>query len=97
MPASPRLTVALLSLASWPFRVLEARATLRRLAALDARALADIGLTPADVCDATALPLAADPGLFLAARVDGKRAAHVPLGARPCRIGRWPQLAKTGS
>ena len=81
----------------WPLRVAEARATLRRLAALDARALADIGLTPADLSDATALPLAADPGLFLAARVDGKRAAHVPLGGRPRRIRLRPQLAKTGS
>jgi uncharacterized protein YjiS (DUF1127 family) len=97
MPAPPRLTAVLLSLASWPLRVLEARATMRRLAALDARALADIGLTPADVRDATALPLAADPGSFLAARAHGKRAAHVWLGAPPRRVRRRPQLAKTGS
>ena len=97
MPLPPRLTAVLVSLALWPLRVAEARATLRRLAALDARALADIGLTPADLDDATALPLASDPGLFLAARVEGKRIAHTPLGARPRRVGRRPQLAKTGS
>ncbi len=92
-----RLTVALVSLALWPFRVAEARATLRRLAALDARSLADIGLTPADLNDATALPLADDPGFFLAARAEGKRAARFCLGGRPRRIRRRPQLAKTGS
>jgi uncharacterized protein YjiS (DUF1127 family) len=97
MPAPSRLTAALLSLASWPFRVLDARATMRRLAALDARSLADIGLTPADVSDATALPLAADPGLFLAARVDGRRVAHVWLGAPPPRVRLRPRFAKTGS
>jgi uncharacterized protein YjiS (DUF1127 family) len=92
-----RLIAAVVFLALWPFRVAEARATLRRLAALDARSLADIGLTPADLNDATALPLAADPGLFLAARVDGKRAAHVWLGGRPRRLQRRPRFAKTGS
>ena len=97
MRLPPRLTAALAALASWPFRVAEARATLRRLAALDPRSLADIGLTPADLNDATALPLAADPGLFLAARVDGKRAAHVWLGGRPRRLQRRPRFAKTGS
>jgi uncharacterized protein YjiS (DUF1127 family) len=97
MRLPPRLTVALVSLALWPFRVAEARATLRRLVALDARALADIGLTPADLNDATALPLAADPGFFLAARAEGKRAARVWFGGRPPRIRRRPQLAKTGS
>jgi len=97
MRLMPRLTAALRSLASWPFRVAAARATLRRLAALDARSLADIGLTPADLNDATALPLAAEPGLFLAARVDGKRAAHLPLGGRPRRVRLRPRFAKTGS
>jgi uncharacterized protein YjiS (DUF1127 family) len=97
MRPPPRLTAALVSLALWPFRVAEARATLRRLAALDARSLADIGLTPADLNDATALPLASDPGIFLAARVDCKRAAHVWLGGRPRRVRRRSQFAKTGS
>lgn len=76
----PRLSAALRSFVTWPFRVAAARATLRRLAALDARMLADIGLTPADLNDATALPLASEPGLFLAARVDGRRVAHPALG-----------------
>ena len=97
MSAPPRLSAALLSLALWPFRVAAARATLRRLAALDARALADIGLTPADLNDATALPLAADPGFFLAARVEGRRAAGPQVGRPPRRLWRRPRLAKTGS
>jgi uncharacterized protein YjiS (DUF1127 family) len=97
MPASPRLSAALLSLALWPLRVAEARATMRRLAALDVRSLADIGLTPADLNDATALPLAADPGFFLATRVDGGRAARPLPGVRPRRARPRPQLAKTGS
>ena len=97
MRLPPHLSAALVFLALWPLRVAEARATLRRLAALDARALADIGLTPADLNDATALPLGVDPGLFLAARVDGKRAAHVTLGAPPRRVRLRPRFAKTGS
>jgi uncharacterized protein YjiS (DUF1127 family) len=97
MRLMPRLTAALRSLASWPFRVAEARATLRRLARLDARSLADIGLTPADLKDTTALPLAADPGFFLAARVDGRRVARLGLGGRPRRVRLWPPLRKTGS
>jgi uncharacterized protein YjiS (DUF1127 family) len=71
----PRLSAALRALVLWPCRVAQARATLRQLATLDARLLADIGLTPADLNDATALPLASEPGLFLAARVDGRRVA----------------------
>ena len=96
-PAPSRLSAVLISLALWPVRVAQARATLRRLAALDARALADIGLRPADLNDATALPLAAEPGQFLAARVDGTRIARPGLGASPRRVRLRPQLAKTGS
>jgi uncharacterized protein YjiS (DUF1127 family) len=91
------LSAALVSLALWPFRVAEARATLRQLAALDARSLADIGLTPADLNDATALPLAAEPGFFLAARVDGRRVARPEFGGRPRRVRLRPALAKIGS
>ena len=76
----PRLSAALRSLVLWPFRVAQARATLRQLASLDARLLADIGLTSADLNDAAALPLASEPGLFLAARVDGRRVARPALG-----------------
>jgi len=101
----PRLSAALRALVLWPFRVVQARATMRQLATLDARLLADIGLTPADLNDATALPLASEPGLFLAARVDGRRVARPALGGpstdenrddgedrRPHRLG----LAGTG-
>ena len=97
MTCLSRLTAILASIASWPARVAAARAAFRALAAMDARELADIGLTPADLNDATALPLAADPGFFLAARVDGQRAARIWLGGRPRRVRLRPQLAKTGS
>ena len=97
MRPSFRPFAALAFLARWPFRVAAARATLRRLAALDRRALADIGLTPADLNDATALPLTADPGSFLAGRIAGRRAARIEPAGRPRRVRRWPQLAKTGS
>ena len=40
--------------AAWPFRVAAARATLRTLANMDRRELADIGLNPSDVRDASA-------------------------------------------
>jgi len=96
-PAPSRLSAALLSLALWPVRVAQARATLRRLAALDARALADIGLRPADLNDATALPLAAEPGQFLAARAGGRHIANPGLGGQPRPAPRRPRLAKTGS
>jgi len=97
MPASPRLTAALRSLALWPLRVAAARTTLRQLAALDARGLADIGLTSADLNDVTALPLGADPGFFLAARVGGRRVARLEPAGPPRRVRRWRRLAKTGS
>jgi len=90
-----RLAVAVATLARWPLRVVEARATMRRLASLDARSLADIGLTPADLNDATALPLAADPGFFLAGRVG--RAARLPPDVPPRRRRRRLALARTGS
>ena len=96
MRPPPRLTAALVSLALWPPRVAEARATLRRLAALDARSLADIGLTAADLNDATALPLAADPGFFLAARAEGNSVTGVWPRGRPRRARRRPQRRKTG-
>jgi uncharacterized protein YjiS (DUF1127 family) len=52
-------------LISWPFRVAAARATMRELAGLSDRELADIRLTRQDLRDASALPLDADPsGVF---------------------------------
>ena len=59
--------------ATWPFRVAAARATLRALAKMDRRELADIGLNPSDVRDASALPLDRDPTELLARA--GARAA----------------------
>lgn len=59
--------------AAWPFRVAAARATLRTLANMDRRELADIGLNPSDVRDAWALPLDRDPGQLLARRVLERR------------------------
>jgi uncharacterized protein YjiS (DUF1127 family) len=96
-PARFRLFALLMSLALWPLRVAAARATLRQLAALDARSLADIGLRPADLNDATALPLAAEPGQFLAARAVGRRIAKSGLGGQPRPVRRRLLLAKTGS
>ena len=59
--------------AAWPFRVAAARATLRALAKMDRRELADIGLKPSDVRDASALPLDGDPTGLLARRVRERR------------------------
>jgi uncharacterized protein YjiS (DUF1127 family) len=60
--------------AAWPFRVAAARATLRTLANMDRRELADIGLYPSDVRDASALPLDGDPTALLAARAQERQA-----------------------
>ncbi len=58
---------------AWPFRVAAARATFRTLANMDRRELADIGLNPSDVRDATALPLDRDPTELLARRARERR------------------------
>jgi uncharacterized protein YjiS (DUF1127 family) len=60
--------------AAWPFRVAAARATLRTLAQMDRRELADIGLNPCDISDVAALPLDRDPTALLAARARERRA-----------------------
>ena len=52
---------------AWPGRVMQARRDLALLASLNAHELRDIGLTRADIANATALPLDADPTEFLAA------------------------------
>jgi len=59
--------------AAWPFRVAAARASLRTLANMDRRELADIGLNLSDVRDASALPLDRDPTAFLARRACERR------------------------
>jgi len=56
-------------LAGWPFRVAAARRTLRQLAGMSARELADIRLTPQDLRDASAMALDDDPTRILAMRV----------------------------
>ena len=75
--------------AAWPFRVAAARATLRALAKMDRRELADIGLNPSDLSDVSALPLDRDPGELLAQRARvRRRAAFGP--PPPPRSGGWP-------
>jgi uncharacterized protein YjiS (DUF1127 family) len=70
-------------LAAWPFQVAAARATLRTLANMDRRELADIGLNPSDVRDASALPLDRDPTELLARRArERRRDAFVPPSPR---------------
>jgi uncharacterized protein YjiS (DUF1127 family) len=59
--------------ASWPFRVAAARVALQALASMDRRELADIGLNPSDVRDASALPLDRDPTELLARRARERR------------------------
>ena len=61
--------------ATWPFRVAAARATLKALANMDRRELADIGLNASDVRDASALPLDRDPTALLATRARRKRSS----------------------
>jgi len=61
--------------AAWPFRVAAARATLRTLAKMDRRELADIGLNSSDLLGASALPPDRDPGELLARRVLERRSS----------------------
>ncbi|MGO4872008.1 MAG: DUF1127 domain-containing protein [Roseiarcus sp.] len=87
-------------IALWPARVTAARAAFRQLAAMDARELADIGLTGQDLRDATALALDVDPTLNLAARAAEARTAT--LERRPAARVRPTRrhdaaLARTGS
>jgi len=63
--------------AAWPFRVAAARATLKALANMDRRELADIGLNASDVRDASALPLDREQTEFLARRARERRVSLV--------------------
>ena len=86
--------------AAWPFRVAAARATLKALANMDRRELADIGLNSSDVRDASALPLDRDPTELLAERVRERRAAgaaRVSRGDDGRRPGRQARVVGTGS
>src|SRR6202044_3316527 len=74
--------------AAWPFRVAASRATLKALANMDRRELADIGLNPSDVRDAPALSLDRDPTELLARRAyERHRDAFGPPSSP--RIGSW--------
>jgi uncharacterized protein YjiS (DUF1127 family) len=59
---------ALWRILTWPARVSAARRTMSELARMSEYELRDIGLTRADVNDATALPLDADPSGLLVRR-----------------------------
>jgi uncharacterized protein YjiS (DUF1127 family) len=74
--------------AAWPFRVAAARATLKALANMDRRELADIGLNRSDVRDASALPLDRDPTELLARRARERRREAFGPPASP-RAGSW--------
>ena len=75
--------------ATWPFRVAAARATMKALANMDRRELADIGLNASDLRDASALPLDRDPTELLARRArERRRDAFGP--PRSPRTGRGP-------
>jgi uncharacterized protein YjiS (DUF1127 family) len=74
--------------AAWPFRVAAARATLKALANMDRRELADIGINASDVRDASALPLDSDPTALLATRARERR--RDAFGPPPSpRAGSW--------
>src|ERR1700735_5454869 len=75
------ICVGAIRAAAWPFRVAAARATLKALANMDRRELADIGLNPSDVRDASALPLDRDPTALLATRARERR--RDPFGPPP--------------
>ncbi len=83
MSASAATALALIGrIAAWPFRVAAARAALNALAAMDRRELADIGLTPCDLRDVSALALDRDPTALLAARAgERRRNAHGPASS----------------
>lgn len=53
---------------SWPARVGAARRTMSQLARMSEYELRDIGLSPQDLSDASALPLDADPSALLVRR-----------------------------
>ena len=74
--ASVVLHSALRALA-WPAKVTQARATMRQLAGMNDHELRDIGLSRADIRDATGLALDEDPGLLLGIRAaERAEAAH---------------------
>ncbi len=87
-------------IAFWPARVVAARAVMAQLAAMNVRELADIGLSPQDVRDATALPLSEDPTHILAVRAAEARLRacerRPAMGSRLKRLDS-PAWGRTGS
>lgn len=79
----------------WPFRVAAARATLRALAKMDRRELADIGLTSSDLRDASALALDRDPGELLARRARERRRDAFVAASLGATTG-WIRTGATG-
>ena len=81
--------------AAWPFRVAAARAALKTLAGMDSRELADIGLTPSDLRDVSALALDRDPTSLLARRaLERRRGAdaqrNAPAGCESVQVRARP-------
>lgn len=62
-----------LSALTWPARLIENRRLLGAMAAMSDHELADVGLARQDLADTAALPFAAEPGAFLAARAAERR------------------------
>jgi len=60
-------------IALWPARVAAARGVMAQLCAMDARELADIGLTRQDLCDAASVQLGDDPTRVLSERASQAR------------------------
>lgn len=60
----------------WPLRVHANRKVLNQMAGMSAYELADIGLTPSDLQDTSALPLDTEVGHFLSSRVAARRFAR---------------------
>ena len=91
MTSETRMSRTILALArraaAWPFRVAAARATMRALANMDGRELADIGLSRSDLRDALALPLDRDPGELFSQRAR-ERHERAFAGAAPRGDGR---------
>ncbi len=87
-------------IALWPARVVAARAAFAQLAAMNARELADIGLTAQDLRDAMALALDEDPTATLAARAAEARIRALerrPAARSDLRRARGRELSRTGS
>lgn len=66
----------------WPAKVMQARQDMALLANMSAHELRDIGLSRADIANATALALDDDPTLFLAGVASDRHRYGSRLGGR---------------